>query len=281
MMEKEEHPALWYFAIASMMNPVSLSAREIVPIDSKPSEIIDYKLRFVGTAGMAEASYSPGSSFHGVAHKLTTADMQKLDSIESAYDRKPAIIQMYSGERVDGWVYSNKEGLSGLPKGNEDSLPSQRYIQIMVEGCQYFGIKKEYIDHLQSIKCVPRPSPADFANFHVPSDVPTWTMVEVVAGDGKDENPIYFSLNGKVIEYTGSRDGFVGSMMVNRYAGRSVDLMQARMLYDPKYGLPDTLEAMTREHAAYRESIIYSLLHPKGGEENAKVVAIINQIYAD
>lgn len=268
-MEVEEH-FLWYFAIASMMNPVSLHAREIVPIESKPSEIIDYKLRFVGSSGMAEASFSSGSSFHGVAHKLTTEDMKKLDSIESAYDRKPAIIQMYSGERVNGWVYSNKEGLSGLsglPMGNEDGLPSQRYIEIMVEGCKYFGIQKAYIDQLQSIKCVPRPSPADFATFQVPSEVPTWTMVDVLAGNGNGDNPIYFSLNGKVIEYIGSRDGFVGSMMVNRFAGRSVDLANARMLYDPKYGLPETLEAITREHAAYRESVIYNLLNPKGGEE--------------
>ena len=276
-----EHPDLWYFAIASMMNPVSLSAREIVPIESKPSEIIDYKLRFVGRAGMAEASYSVGSSFHGVVHKLTAADMQKLDSIESAYDRKPANILLYSGERVDGWVYSNKEGFSGLPKGNEDGLPSQRYIEIMVEGCKYFGIKKAYIDQLQSIKCVPRPSPADFATFQVPSDVPTWTMVDVSAGNGNGDNPIYFSLNGKVIEYIGSRDGFVGSMIVNRFAGRSVDLAHARMLYDPKYGLPETLEAITREHAAYRESVIYNFLYPKGGEECTKVVALINQAYAD
>jgi hypothetical protein len=32
---------------------------------------------------------------------------------------------------------------------------------------------------------------------------------------------------------------------------------------------------MTRDHAAYRESMIYSLLHPKRSEEDAKVVALI------
>ena len=51
---------VWYFAIGSMMNPVSLANREIFPIESKPAEILDYKIGFFGQLGMAEALYEEG-----------------------------------------------------------------------------------------------------------------------------------------------------------------------------------------------------------------------------
>ena len=38
-----------------MMNPVSLANRELFPIESKPGEILDYKIVFFGQLGMAEA----------------------------------------------------------------------------------------------------------------------------------------------------------------------------------------------------------------------------------
>ena len=37
-----------YFAIGSMMNPVSLTNRELFPIESKPGEILDFKIVFFG-----------------------------------------------------------------------------------------------------------------------------------------------------------------------------------------------------------------------------------------
>ena len=35
---------VWYFAIGSMMNPISMSARKLAPIESKAAECLDYKL---------------------------------------------------------------------------------------------------------------------------------------------------------------------------------------------------------------------------------------------
>ena len=52
------------------MNPVSLENRELFPIESKPAEILDYKLVFFGKLGMAEAFPEEGQSFHGVVHTL-------------------------------------------------------------------------------------------------------------------------------------------------------------------------------------------------------------------
>ena len=62
--------AIWYFAIGSMTNPISLESRNLFPIVSIPGEALDYKLYFYGGMGMAEALPELGSSFHGVLHKM-------------------------------------------------------------------------------------------------------------------------------------------------------------------------------------------------------------------
>jgi len=42
-----------YFAIGSMINPVSINLRDIYPIKSLPAELYGYELVFVGLGGMA------------------------------------------------------------------------------------------------------------------------------------------------------------------------------------------------------------------------------------
>ena len=70
-----------------MMNPVSLSDREIYPEESFPGEILNYKIFFFGSMGFAEAVPEEGSSFHGVVHKIDLNSMAKLDKIEFVYTR--------------------------------------------------------------------------------------------------------------------------------------------------------------------------------------------------
>ena len=274
--EEETEDGIWYFAIASMINPISLRARDINPLVSFPAKIIDYSLRFRGTFGMAEAVSCKGSSFHGVVHKLSHADMAKLDAIEAAYNRKMAIVELYSGEKLDGWVYCSKEGVDGLPGGGEDSPPYQRYIEIIVEGCKHFGVDKEYIEHLQSLKSVPRKKPEEFKSFPVPPDVPKWTLQDVAKGDGKRDNPAYVTINGKVLQYKGPRDTFFGKMVLNTFVGGPFEPRYARNLYDPKYGIPQSLEEFKREHCAYIEDLIAT-----HSFDLATVVAVIDQTYAD
>ena len=73
-----EDSSFWYFAIGSMMNPISIGNR-IETIESKPAELLDYKLYFFGNLGMAEAIPEEGMSFHGVAHRVTPDQMARLD----------------------------------------------------------------------------------------------------------------------------------------------------------------------------------------------------------
>ena len=64
------------------MNPVSLAGRNLVPLESRPAEILDYKLEWYSKQGWATAMPSAGVSFHGVAHLMGNSDMEILDAIE-------------------------------------------------------------------------------------------------------------------------------------------------------------------------------------------------------
>ena len=46
---QEESGESWYFAIASMMNLISLKARKLVPKKSIPGELQDFELIFYGS----------------------------------------------------------------------------------------------------------------------------------------------------------------------------------------------------------------------------------------
>ena len=61
------------------MNPVSLKGRDLVPLESRPAELLDFKIGFFGKEGMATALPAPGESFHGVVHLMKDADMDVLD----------------------------------------------------------------------------------------------------------------------------------------------------------------------------------------------------------
>ena len=77
--EKKEEEIVWYFAIGSMCNPISISNRDISTIESHPAEVLDYRLDFFGSTGVAGATAEKGKSFHGVLHKMRLDQKAKLD----------------------------------------------------------------------------------------------------------------------------------------------------------------------------------------------------------
>ena len=187
-----------YFAIASMMKPTSLKGREITPIRSQPAMLVDYKLRFFGTMGYAEAVACPGyRGFHGVVHTVSEHDMKILNDIEHIYTPTIAAAELYDGETIPVTVYcGSKEN-----EETNDRMPQERYLDIMIEGAQHFGVKQEYIDFLRSLEYEPRPKPEEFLSFgSTPSNVPTMSLNEVMKQDGEDGRPLYAIVNGKVLE---------------------------------------------------------------------------------
>jgi len=106
---KDKTPNVWYFAIGSMMNPISLKGRALAPVQSVPAELLDCELQFFGPEGMAKAVTKEGTSFHGVLHLMTAEDMAKLDKIEGVdsgfYERTQVKAKLYDGKVQPCTVY--------------------------------------------------------------------------------------------------------------------------------------------------------------------------------
>lgn len=154
----------------------------------------------------------------------------------------------------------------------------------MSDGAKHHGVDSAHIEFLKNHKCVPRTLPPDFKKFDaVPEGAPTYTADDLVKFNGKDGQPFYITINSKVREYV-LEDPEVRKNTIERYGrmGRHSDVIMSKMLYDPKYGTPASVNELTREHAAYVEDMVYrfaeignSTLH------HWKVVAHFDQKYLD
>ncbi|OQR84948.1 hypothetical protein ACHHYP_12535 [Achlya hypogyna] len=266
--------SVWYFAIGSMMNPISLANRDLTPLESHPAKVLDFRLGFFGAAGMAEAVPEPGASFHGVLHKMTAAHMAVLDALEVAYVRVAATVERYDGTCVAATIYG-RDAATVRAMQVPDAPPSERYIEVMVRGCENFGVAPAHIEYLKSVPFVPRKAPSAFLRLPEPEGLPTFSQEQLRAGAGVNGAPLLVSLNGKVCEYIGGPDFYLYKHFL-KMAGQPVELRMSKMLQDPKYGCPDKLKDFTREHCGAIEDLILSSFGDK-----LKVVAHIDQEFAD
>ena len=97
---------------------------------------------------------------------------------------------------MEASVYTRPNAKARNPE--VDKHPTERYIDIMVRGAIHFGVKQSYVDWLKSLEVQPRTKPEEFVKFELPEGLPMMTLEELKAGNGRDGNPLYFAINGKV-----------------------------------------------------------------------------------
>lgn len=281
--DNDDTGIVYYFAIGSMMNKTSMKLRNLIPLSSEPGEILDYEIGFFGSGGFAEAKPSPGKSFHGVLHRMTTAQMEGLDRIECLYARAYANVRLYDGQvRQNCCVYQ-----SNLLLNCSSQPPTQRYLELLIQGAEEHGVLSSYIDYLKTIPFIPRPLPHEFLALEVPSVVentPHWTEEQLQEGDGVQDNPFYFAVNGKVVQYTGVRDEssyFFRISCAVALPGKHYEPAVSKNVYDPKYGPVKDLEDFTEEHCRYLEDMFVRnfMLHESSDSACLVVVARIKQFY--
>jgi hypothetical protein len=98
----------------------------------------------------------------------------------------------------------------------------------------------------------------------------------VIENDGSDGKPLYFAVNGKVIEVAHDRDSkmFTDFYHMFKNMGQIGELFIAKVVYEPRFGVPDCLEDFTPEHAAYCEHEHAAYINmTEGGLQNWKVIA--------
>ena len=271
-----------YFAIGSMMNPFSMKNRCIHPISSSPAELFDFEIKFSGVLGFADAIPSKGSSFHGVLHLVDAETMARLDALEISYKRAEGQARLYDGTMVTATVYT-KESYTSTQK---DNPPQQRYLELLIEGAKHFKVHEKQIKFLESHECVPRPEPHEFKSFAAAAaDVPLLSFEKDVAPfNGYDTPNLRLAVNGKVLEvFVKDVEGtlFKNSLNFYKQFGQRVELALCRIMYDPKYGCPESLEECSREQSAYIEHNLRHMSKVNASMDHWKIIGRIHQDYKD
>ena len=157
-------------------------------------------------------------------------------------------------------VYIRRNDLPEASGCYEEIPPQERYLDIMIQGAQHYGISQEYITWLQHHPKQPRPLPTEFLSFGpIPTtsdgSPKTMTLQDIEPYDGSDGNtPVYIALNGKVLEIVDKTPSKVGLTLKKRREGHiCCELWIPKIVYDPKYGIPNTLEECSNEYMAYLE----------------------------
>jgi AIG2-like family len=271
-----------YFAIGSMMNCVSVRNRNLqleANQKGQPAELLDHQLVFYGCHGFAEVVPKKGASLHGVVYLNVSDDqMKELDHVERDYIRKRATARLYHQDtRISVSVYCRTE--LEMRKQPLDQPPSARYLQVLTEGAEHYGVDSSYIQFLRDHPCRPRPDPSEYLAFTEPhASMPTMTRQEAYQnGTGLNGHPLYLTCGPKVIEFrvTPQNQEMVQEFTktFSQYGDRKVELCMSRLLYDPQFGCPASLEDVTPEHAAYTEHMMCDIIRGFGQTKHWDTVA--------
>ena len=266
--------AVHYFAIGSMTNEVSLALRELSPISSKPAVLRNHKLVFRGKGGMAtveeENEYEPlehdddletsryANEVHGVLHLLSRKQMTLLDKFEGGYQRKVCTVFTYNDDiEIQAVCYVMDK--SQWPADVCHDLPSERYLDIIAQGCAMYNVEKAWIDFISSRKCIPRKNPLDFQSFvSTNATVPIIHWDTVQKHNGITSDDLWIVINNKVLKFTGDKNSFFpyGYFVSNEIGGTDFTLKFAKGFYEPKYKLSPSYTKcsdLEGEHRAWIE----------------------------
>ncbi|CAF4562079.1 unnamed protein product [Didymodactylos carnosus] len=200
--------------------------------------------------------------------------MNTLDKVEAVYNRIPVTVTDYSNQTQLAYAYQmDLSRLSNL----EYSLPSERYMDIIIKGCEYYGVKQTYIDRLKQISVVPRMKSSEYKCI---TDVPDvhYTLDDLVLHNGTNNYPLWISINYKIFEHTGlpSTDdpsyhqlSTLYNVIKGLHSGKDMTLKMSQNLYEPLYGIPSTEDEMSLEHRSMVEDMFITFIsNSRSGDKN-------------
>jgi hypothetical protein len=148
---------------------------------------------------MADIEVCLGAEFDGVIHLLTNEQMICLDELEYFYHRIKINCIDYKNQTHT--VYAYQININD----QSTSLPLERYLDIIVKGCEYYKVRSEYINQLKDEQpVIPRKQPDHFQSFtDIPSDI-YYSIDDLQKHNGSDPSlPLWICMNGKILEHTG------------------------------------------------------------------------------
>jgi gamma-glutamylcyclotransferase (GGCT)/AIG2-like uncharacterized protein YtfP len=101
------------------------------------ARLLDHAFRF---SGPADVVIEPGCYVDGVLWDITPDCLQALDRLEGYpyyYLRAPLQVE-FEGEIVEAVTYF-------MVPGHEDALPGQSYLDMVLEGYDYYGVPRDQL----------------------------------------------------------------------------------------------------------------------------------------
>ncbi|WP_019022391.1 gamma-glutamylcyclotransferase family protein [Thioalkalivibrio sp. ALE23] len=144
-----------YFGFGSNLDLISLRAKGVEPVRSRPAVLHGWQLRFnvrhffrhEGGVGNIEPSATPGDRVVGILHECPDDSLPALDKVEAkgvGYDRIVVEVETPEGSE-SAYAYR------GRPDFLDDRcLPSQRYLNILIRGAERAGLDREHIARLRA-----------------------------------------------------------------------------------------------------------------------------------
>lgn len=139
-----------YFAYGSNMPSRYLTRiRGTGVISSTAAQLKDHRVQFAASGLFIEPAFAnlypePGAVAYGVVHEIREADLQRIISSESSsYSMQlVTVTRADSGETDRAWTLVGE-------RRSDESIPSQRYLDWMLEGAHEHKLPADYIQTLQ------------------------------------------------------------------------------------------------------------------------------------
>ena len=191
-----------YFGYGSNIDLMSLRAKGVQPVSSRRARLSGWKLLFnvhhwfkhEGGVGNIHPSEDPADQVLGVVHQCENSSLPLLDAVESygvGYDRIEVEVETEDGP-IPALTYI------GIPTYLDDNcLPTQRYLNIIVRGAIAAGIDSNYIDKL-------RLHPTHVNKIYPVFEHPQGSVPEFTANT-LAEYPLYTAVGGAVFDMQDAR----------------------------------------------------------------------------
>jgi hypothetical protein len=215
----------FYFGYGSNLNLASLRAKGVEPRESVRGVLAGWTLvfdvrhwyRHEGGVGNIRRSDRVGDCVAGLVHHCEDHHLALLDAMESygvGYDRTEVEVQTDAGP-VRALTYV------GLP-GHLDRacLPTQRYLNIVLQGAVAAGLRPSYIDWLRS---QPVFVPKHYPPFEHPAEPVQWFDAASLA-----RYPQYTALAGAVFDMAQARPEL--RCVIELFGGKDITLFHLRRL---------------------------------------------------
>lgn len=184
------------------MNLTSLRAKGVEPVTARPATLNGWRLRFnvqhffrhEGGVGNIEPTLSSTDGVLGILYECHDEALGSLDAMEAyghGYDRISVDVEV-DGKLVTAFTYI------GMPEFIDNSCrPSQRYLNLLIEGAKQANIERSYIAKLMQ---QPVHESKHYPSFTAPiSDGPVFNQASL------SQQPLYTALYGSVFDMTQAR----------------------------------------------------------------------------